>query len=203
MRLSVLNRLRRGLTVAVELEPVDGYRRWVSVERPIRDPKHRFYDGDNEDQFAIEITKNPEELDPFSYLECEDYRIIHRETVPNEEALLERLKELVPDTNAFDLPSRVFTPVRGAGEVRDVASEHSASEAMTRAAELRTNGTPLYEAAKALFNQGYLPTYIYHGLIEVYRLPPEESEAIVSSLLGPLAEDWFAELHSNDSTWNR
>ena len=65
MRLSVLNRLRRGLPVAVELEPVDGYRRWVRVERPIRDPKHRFYDGDNEDQFAIEITKNPEELDPF------------------------------------------------------------------------------------------------------------------------------------------
>ncbi|HIB63671.1 MAG TPA: hypothetical protein EYO33_00745 [Phycisphaerales bacterium] len=60
-----------------------------------------------------------------------------------------------------------------------MASEHSVSEAMTRAAELRTNGTPLYE------------------------LSSQESEAIISSLLGPLAEDWFAELHSGDSTWSR
>lgn len=110
MKLKVLNRLRRGLEVFLEIDHErPGYRRWIMIGAPTKDPVFNKIDDDMSHQFAITIFEKLQPKYEIQFGENEGFRIEKRFTVPDEEALFKALLELVPSTDGFDVPWRAYT----------------------------------------------------------------------------------------------
>lgn len=105
MRLQILNRIRQGNPIVAEVDnPKSGFRKWIWVRagRP-----------DSGSRFLIEISEQPEFGQAYYFYEKTDYKIIERIEAPDEAELLGKLSELCGDTDIFDVPWKVYTPVRG------------------------------------------------------------------------------------------
>jgi hypothetical protein len=112
MKLAVLNRIRQGNEIVAEVSAsAPGFRRWVSVKKPrTRDPRDPLYEGEPAHQYEISVAEQPIFEDPYYFYENEGYRTIELHKVRDEEALMKLLPTLVPSTDLFDVPWRVYVP---------------------------------------------------------------------------------------------
>ena len=109
MKLSILNRIRRGNPIAAEIEHEKcHFRKWIHVcKPPTRVPSNPLYEENPTHEFEVTVSEQKVTDDP-NYLNEESMITLELHKAYCESELMQILESLVSSTDIFDVPWRVY-----------------------------------------------------------------------------------------------